>query len=464
MVMSLSRRRWTLVLIMLAFLAPFSQISTASPSTGTTSRPNVLIIVTDDQRGGLSVMPETRRWMKRGGTRFNNAFVTTPICCPSRSSIFTGRYTHNHHVYGNSGQAINLNQQTTLQYYLKQAGYETAMYGKYLNDWDITQPPPYFDHYSMTIRSHSYRDGVWNVNGQVQTLPDYNVSYISRRAKHFISSAGTQQPWFLYLATAAPHSPFTPQPKYADAAISRWAGDPAVFERNLSDKPPYVQRSHAGIHYGRRTRKAQFRTLKSVDDLVSNVFTTLRNLGEAKNTLVFFISDNGLMWGEHGLTHKGVPYDQSIRVPFLVRWPGHFLRHAKDSRIVANIDIAPTVLQATGVTPNPAYPIDGRTLLGTDSHRQRLLTEYFIGTEFRGSPQGMWASTRTDTYQYTEYYGADGSTVVFREYYNLRKDPWELHNLLGDATTLNDPNVAALHLQLAQDRVCVGTVGANACP
>jgi arylsulfatase A-like enzyme len=457
-------RYWIILIGILCLVISVGQTSGPLQRAAAASRPNVLIIVTDDQRSGLQVMPNTRSWMQAGGTRFDNAYVTTPTCCPSRASIFTGRYTHNHRVLGNHGEGRDLVQESTLQYYLHQAGYETAMYGKYMNSWDITQPPPYFDRYSMTIRSHFYTGGTWNVNGTVKTLPDYNVSYIGRRAEHFLRSVGTQNSWFLYLATAAPHSPFTPQRMYADAVVPPWNGDPAVFETDRSDKPPYVRATHAGLRRGRYVRRAQFRTLMSVDRLVAKMFNTLRDLRETRNTLVFLISDNGLMWAEHGLEKKGVPYEQAIHVPMLARWPGHFPANARDHRVAANIDIAPTVLQATGIVPNPSYPIDGRSLLGPSSLRTRLLTEYFVNPLYRDSPQGNWASTRTKAYKYTEYYGFDGTTVTYREYYNLRTDPWELHNLLGDSDPANDPDVAALHLQLAQDRVCQGTSGPSACP
>jgi arylsulfatase A-like enzyme len=460
---TLKRRRWTLAVFALVSFATIAQIPAASRSAGATSRPNVLVIVTDDQRGGFSVMPEARKWLKRGGTNYTNAFVTTPLCCPSRTSIFTGRYTHNHHVYSNDGEGGNLIQQSTLQYYLQQAGYETAMYGKYLNGWDISRPPPYFNHYAMTVTSNVYDHGTWNVDGTVKTIPDYNTTYISNKAQHFLNHAGSDhRPWFLYLATAAPHDPFVAQAKYENAPVSRWNGDPAVFETDKSDKPPYVQNKHAGLIYGQRVRRAQFRTLMSVDDMVSKLAATLRTLGEDRNTLVLFISDNALMWGEHGLTRKGYPYPENIKVPFMMRWPGHVAAGATDTRIAANIDIAPTVLDATGVTPNPAYPMDGTTLFGTSS-RNRLLEEHFNDVN-RVTPAGIWASTLTNTYEYTEYYATDGTTVTFREYYDLSTDPWELNNLLGDADPANDPNVAALSQQLAHDRACEGTAGLTACP
>jgi arylsulfatase A-like enzyme len=460
------RRRSIIALLAISLFATAGQLPTSSARTpGAGTRPNVLIIVTDDQRGGLGVMPATRTWLKKGGTKFDNAFVTTPLCCPSRASIFTGRYTHNHHVFSNDGEGPSLIQESTLQYYLQQAGYETALYGKYLNGWDISHPPPYFDKYAERTSSSIYSNGEWNVNGVVKTIPDYNTAYIARKAQKFLHNAGAKHPpWFMYLATAAPHSPFTPQPKYAHAHVPYWNGDPAVFEKDKSDKPPFVQKRHGGFDYGQATRKAQFRTLMSVDHLVNKVFKTLKDLGEDKNTLVFLISDNGLMWGEHGLRHKQVPYEQAVHVPFMVRWPGHFLANATDGRLVANIDIAPTVLDAVGVTPDPTYPIDGRSLLGATSFRSRLLTEGFSGAlNPSGSKWESWASTRTKTYKYSEYYQPDG-TVKFREYYDLTLDPWELRNLLGDTDPSNDPDVDALSFQLAHDRSCEGTTGVDSCP
>jgi arylsulfatase A-like enzyme len=455
------RKYGSAVLVVLSLLITAIQIPMASPSSGANRRPNILIIVTDDQRGGLQVMPSTQRWIKNRGVRFRDAFVTTPLCCPSRASILTGRYAHNHHVFSKVGER-DLIQESTVEYYLQQAGYETAMFGKYLNGWDLTQPPPYFDQFAMTNTSRHYYNGIFNVNGTVKTIPRYNTRYISRKAKRFLLSAPAQnRPWFLYLAPDAPHGPFTPQSKYADVPVTHWDGDPAVFEKDRSDKPAYVQEGHAGIRGGRRTRAKQFRTLMSIDDLVANVFHTLRALGELKHTLVIMISDNGLMWGEHGLKHKGVPYEQAIQVPMLARWPSHFVADSKDNRIVANIDIAPTVLEAARLTANPAYPMDGTSLLDTASRRDRILTEYFH--DFGPIPRD-WASIRTDAYKYTEYYTDDHTTITFREYYDLTSDPWELHNLLGDGDPSNDPDVAALHLQLAQDRTCEGTVGANPCP
>jgi arylsulfatase A-like enzyme len=174
---------------------------------------------------------------------------------------------------------------------------------------------------------------------------------------------------------------------------------------------------------------------------------------EKRDTLAFFVSDNGYLLGEHGLYQKRYPYTRSVAIPFFVRWPGHFGRAVTDRRLVANIDIAPTVLQATGVTPPDDPPMDGRSLLEQDG-RSRMLIEFWNEL---GVP--TWASIRKNGYQYIEYYRDDGS-IFFREYYDMRSDPWQLTNLFRDGDRSNDPNRRQLHLRLERDRSCEG----SACP
>jgi arylsulfatase A-like enzyme len=182
--------------------------------------------------------------------------------------------------------------------------------------------------------------------------------------------------------------------------------------------------------------------------------------------LIFFLSDNGFLWGEHGLTRKAAPYTPSVQIPFLMRPPGG-IPPLEDQRLVANIDIAPTVLQTAGVlTTEPA--MDGRSLL-SDNARDRILLEYYDESNAprKRFQAPSWASLRTASYQYVEYYGTNGSTVNFREYYDLDQDPYQLVNLLGDDDTSNDPDPVTLLLlsqQLSRDRSCTGTSGPQACP
>lgn len=446
-----------LVLTMtLAQQTPWSTTA-SSAAAPQAARPNVLIIVTDDQRSGLGVMPVTKRVFVEGGARFGHGFATDPQCCPSRASIFTGRYAHNHNVRHNTTASVGrLDQQTTIQYYLQRSGYHTGIFGKYLNGWPLDVPPPYFDEWAVAL-TPTYYEGEWNVNGINQAIPDYSTAYIGDRAVHFLQRlAANDDPWLMYLAPFAPHGPFTAEDRYTNATVPRWSGNKAVFESDKSDKPRYVRRASATLAEGSATRAAQYRTLMSVDDLVGRVFSELEQLGEANDTLAFFVSDNGFLWGEHGVMAKTVPYTQSVKVPMMMRWPGHVAAGVVDQRIVGNIDIAPTVLAATGAARDPNVPMDGRSLLNRSWTRPRILLENWGYV----SPFRPWASIRSSSYQYIEYYGNDGETVHFREYYDLEADPWQLRNLLHDGDRTNNPRVRLLRRLLDRDRACA----ASDCP
>jgi arylsulfatase A-like enzyme len=422
--------------------------------------PNILLIVTDDQRaeGTLDVMPKTRYWFEQGGTRFSNGFATTTLCCPGRGSIFTGRYAHNHGIRTNGGWDVVqlLDQSSTLQRYLQQAGYRTGLFGKYFYSWNLSVPPPYIDDWAL-FRG-GYQNAFFSVNGTGQRVP-YSTDFISERAVRFLqdSEAQDRRPWFLYAGTQAPHLVAQPEAGYAQAPVPPWAGDPAVFETDRTDKPPWVGAYNPA--YGDTfadnlgIRQQQLRTLMSVDDLIGTTFDTLTALGEEKDTLAIFLSDNGYMWGDHSLgSEKRFPYTPSVQIPLLMRWPGHVAPGATDPRLVANVDVVPTALGAAGLSADPAFPLDGRSLLAPQA-RERLLLEYWRSPD--GGPPG-WASIRTTTYQYIEWYSDQGGALAFQEYYDLIADPWQLQNLLADADPANDPDVAALSAQLAADRGCVG--------
>ncbi len=426
------------------------------------ARPNVLIVLTDDQRAGetLRVMPRTRKLFKRNGRKFNQAYATTPLCCPSRASIMSGRYAHNHGVRNNR-EIDKLAMRSTIQRYLDRAGYNTAYIGKFLNQWDLAKPPPHFDRWTIGRAAANYYNLRWNIDGRLRRVSRYTTDFVARRSVKLLHDfeATDESPWLLYVATGAPHVPATPEPAYDRAPVAPWRKSPAILEQDRSDKPPGVRGVQPKPRYARRLRRRQLRSLMSVDDLVGRVMRTLRDLGERRSTLAIFLSDNGQLWNDHGLVrgrfHKRHPYTYSVRIPLLVRWPGHVPRGTIDDRLVANIDIAPTVLEAARVTPDRAFPIDGRSLLDPGA-RERLLLEYFVDA----GPPPAWASIRTARYQYVEYYGEDGSEVTFREYYDLADDPWQLDNLLGDDRADNDPSVSGIARQLDADRSCAG----GACP
>lgn len=430
-----------------------------APSAKSDPLPNILLILTDDQRAEetLEVMPKTRSWFEQGGTRFSSAFSTTPLCCPGRASIFSGRYAHNHGVRTNGGFTVvqALDQRSTLQRYLREAGYRTALIGKYFYSWNLSVPPPYVDEWALFRGGYS---NAWFKTNDTGVRVPYSTEFIAERAVDFLrrTEAQDQQPWFLFVGTQAPHQVPTPQPDYAAAPVPDWTGNPAVSETDRLDKPPWV----VGYNppYGDTftdvlgIRRQQLRTLMSVDDLVGAVSGELAKLGEDQDTLAFFLSDNGYMWGEHGLgTDKRFPYTQSVRIPFYLRWPGRVAAGATDSRLVANVDVAPTVLSAAGLSPDPGYAADGRSLL-TSWVRDQLLLEYWKSPD--GGPPG-WGSIRTPAFQYIEWYADDGATLTFREYYDLVADPWQLENLLADTDPANDPDVASLSAALAMER-CAG--------
>jgi arylsulfatase A-like enzyme len=429
-----------------------------SAQTTNDGRPNVLLIITDDQRDGtLKNMPMTQFWMKKGGTMFARAFATTPLCCPSRASIFTGRYAHNHLVRNNSATS-ELDHRTTVQRSLHRAGYRTAIFGKFLNGWPIDRRPPHFDEWATFGRSKShYYNGEWNVNGSVRTVHRYSTNYIKRKAVKFLESSekNDEQPWFLIVSTAAPHHPAIAEPSYATRHVPPWSKNPAVNEEDRTDKPPFVQEQNVPLWKSRVARRAQLRTLFSVDQLVGRVFRKLKADDDKRNTLAIYVSDNGYLWGEHGLSGPGLskrpPYSESVAIPLFMRWPGHFGAARINTGLAANIDIAPTIMQAAQVDPSAGFRPDGRSLLQTNT-RDRLLLEYWV--DIGGTP--TWASLRTTSYQYIEYYGDDGLTPVFKEYYDLEEDPWQLENLLGDADPFNDPEVGAIARRLDSDRHCSG--------
>ena len=430
-------------------------VSADKAPTDPPRRPNILVIVTDDQRAGegtLRVMPRTRRWLMDKGTRFPNAVSTTPLCCPARASIFSGRYAHNHGVFTNLGR-LRFRHRFTVQHYLNKAGYKTAMAGKFFNNWNVEKQPPFFDKWSIFNGGYYHRP--FNVDGSMRTIPKYSTDYLSDRSVDMLRDFETSdaRPWFLYVAPYGPHAPFTPARRHRDDEVPYWNGNPAVFEKNRGDKPAYVHLRNETYKTWRRNRRIQLRSLMSIDELVGDIRRTVLDLEESRNTLVFYLSDNGYMWADHGLYDKGAPYTPSVRIPFLLSYPAGPSLSPVDSRLAGNIDIAPTILDAAGISQDPRHPMDGTSLFQEPWKRNRILAEY-RNNDNRWTPP-TWASTRTHEFQYTEYY--DNGKRIFREYYDLRRDPWQLRNRLGDDTKSNDPpTLRLLSKQLEADRRCSG--------
>lgn len=428
---------------------------TASAAISSTA-PNVLMIITDDQRfDSMAVMPETRAWFGDGGRRYTRAYVTTPLCCPSRSTILSGQYAHNHLVTDNTSEArMRLDVDETIPKALHDAGYRTAMAGKFLNSWVTAEAPPWFDTFALE-QKYDYWDPIMNIDGDVGSVPGFATTIVGEHAVSMLEEfeAHDAQPWFLSVAPISPHKPYGTTTHYSTAPVPGWRGNPAVGETNRSDKPAIVRSQSSTIVEDRALRKRQLRSQMPVDDLVRRVAATLETLDE-QNTLAIFMSDNGYMWGEHGvLEAKRLPYQPSVRVPLYVRWPGHVRPGTTDGRLVANVDLVPTILHAAGL-PADTLPVDGLSLLGL-AKRDHLLLEYWRDADAPG--YGNWSALVTRTWEYVEWYRNDLATIEFREYYDLVADPWQLDNVLADRAVGNEPDVKQLSAWLADDRACAGT-------
>jgi arylsulfatase A-like enzyme len=413
---------------------------------GPSARPNILVILTDDQRPDtLGVMPATSSWFAAGGTTFADGTTPIPLCCPARATLFTGRYAHNHGVTTNRGSRLP---QPTLQRRLSQAGYLTGLSGKYLNGSPLWRDPPAFDRWAVLLRG--YTGARFNLDGRVQRVSGYSTDVVAARAMRFIRAFDQQEdrrPWFLVVAPHAPHQPFVPAPRHAAAAVPPWEPSPAAMEEDRSDKPPSVQASWTPPAEVQARRDGQLRTLLAVDQLVGRLMWTLARLGEGRRTLAFFLSDNGYLWYEHGIDGKRVPYDQSVQIPFHLRWPDHVAEDQVDDRIVANVDLAPTIYSAAGITPD--YVVDGKDLFS--SARSWVYIEYFWDDKRPEIP--AWSSSWTKGEVYVRYPQADGP--LEREYYGP-DDGWQLENLFGDLEAGNEPDPAPFDARLNQGALCAG--------
>jgi arylsulfatase A-like enzyme len=375
----MGRRTW----LSLFLTAALAIALCAAPSTAIAQvqrRPNILLIVTDDQRAGTvaSMMPHTTERFVHRGTRFSEAFTTTPLCCPSRVSMLTGRYAHNHRVFGNREEpnVLSAVQQSMMQRFLHDAGYWTGLVGKFLNNWPNERDPAHFDRWKTTPFV-DYFGAEWNVNGSIRVIRQNSTTYIGGRAARFIRGSEQRDriPWFLHVGFMAPHLPATVERRYRSARIPPLHLNKAMRERNRTDKPPFVQeRPLAAKELIARRRARQLRSLIAVDDQVERIMSTLDRLGETGRTLAIFVSDNGYLWGEHGLFQKSTPYQPSARIPMAITWPGRVARGATDDRLSAIIDLAPTVLSAARVRPPPA--LDGMNLFNRSMTRGRLLLEF----------------------------------------------------------------------------------------
>ena len=405
-------------------------------------RPNFLFIYTDDQRWdalGCAGHPFLRTpnidRIAREGVRFRNAFVTIPLCSPSRASFLTGQYAHTHRVTTNANNNALSHQLTTFPRLLQRAGYETAFIGKWHMGNDDT-PRPGFDRWVSFRGQGVYNDPVLNIDGKVDKVQGYMTDILTEHAVEFLRRSRSK-PFSLCLAHKAVHGPFTPAERhkhlYSTEPLQRPAsgqdaleGKPAL-RRQAGEKqyPPEVAAQLRG--FNENLIRNQLRCLAAVDESVGRVLTALEETGQLDDTLVVYASDNGYFWGEHGLGDKRAAYEESIRIPLLMRYPRLIRAGAVRDEAVLNIDLAPTLLELGGAPEG----LHGHSLVPLlkgrrGGWRQSFLAEYFAEPQYPRVP--TWQAVRTDRWNYIHYTELEGMD----ELYDLKADPHELHNLIAD--------------------------------
>jgi N-acetylglucosamine-6-sulfatase len=419
----------------------------APASAAAQARPNVLVIMTDDQTvESLRVMTNVQRLLGDRGVTFSSSFVTYALCCPSRATFLTGQYAHNHGVLGNrppDGSYARLDHTNTLPVWLQNAGYYTAHLGKYLNGYGHTDPteiPPGYDEWRGSVDPSTYRfyGYTLNENGRLVTYESaYQTDLYARKAARIIRQrAPSARPFFLWVAFLAPHSGGprepgdpagqstpVPAPRHRDAFESEPLPRPPGFnEPDVSDKPvgirnrPLLEPQRIGQI--RENYQQRLESLLAVDQAVARLVAALRGLRELDDTLIIFTSDNGFFHGEHRVpAGKLLPYEPSIRVPLIMRGP-EIPAGLRVSQRVANIDLAPTIVDAAGATPGRI--MDGRSLLPVIAEpnvslRRDLLVE-------RGPGVGTFTALRARNYFYAEYGNGE------QELYDLVRDPYQLRS------------------------------------
>lgn len=360
--------------------------SSSAPDSPGDSRPNVVVILSDDQTmeslpHDPPVMPFLQGQIDDpdgGWIAFPNAFASTPLCCPSRASLLTGRYARHTGVLGNADGRL-LDESSTLATWLHDAGYQTGLIGKYLNGypWDRgPYVPPGWDRFvakTNTSDATVYRDYTLVADGRVRDygpgVLDYSTDVLAREAVDFLRAAPVDRPFFLLFSPSAPHRPWIPPARYDGAfADLELLSSAAVGEEDVSDKPAWVRSlppiDEQDIAAFERDRRREYETLLGLDDAVRGIFDALAARGALGNTIVFYLTDNAYSLGEHRWETKGCPYDVCTRTPMFVHVPGATAR--TEPILVSNVDVAPSIASLAEVRPPPVDglsmdPVIGRT-------------------------------------------------------------------------------------------------------
>jgi arylsulfatase A-like enzyme len=415
--------------------------------------PNILLVLTDDQRWDtLDVMPQIQD-LALQGTEFHQSFVTTSLCAPSRASIYSGLYAHHHRVLGNrpisGGGAPLFRVESTLPMWLSAAGYETALLGKYINANDLLAPaiPAGWGVWQTFVDGDDlYLGYTLNENGRlVQYGRDdraYSTDLLRDRLIGLLrTNAG--RPFFFVYAPSAPHLPALPATRHRGrlANLSPWR-PPNWDEADIAGKPPWVRARHdhdtpEQIEPSDTLRIRQLETLLAVDEATGAIVDELENLGLTDDTAIVFTSDNGFMWREHWWMGKDAAYEESIRVPLVLRYPARFPAPASSDDLVLNIDLAPTFAELAGLSDLPK--VDGASLVGLLEHRTPWRSDFLIEnwTHLLITPNVGVRGRRW------KYFRNIVAGQPFEELYDLEADPYELHN------RAQDPEVGTIKAALA---------------
>jgi len=409
-------------------------------------RRNIIFILTDDHRydalGFLKAQtfirtPNLDR-MAANGAHLPNAFVTTALCSPSRASILTGLYAHKHTVVDNNNPVpSNL---VFYPQYLQQAGYETAMVGKWHMGGETDAPQRGFDHWVSFKGQGTYlpsQNGL-NVNGRRVPQQGYITDELTQYALDWLRERKGDKPFMLYLSHKGVHADFVPAERHRNQAANHAFAPPRTMTPATHEGAPmWVQNQrnswhgvdfpyHSDLDIGEYYRRYA-ETLLGVDESIGRVLDYLKERGLLDSTLVIYMGDNGFAFGEHGLIDKRTAYEESMRVPMIAHCPELIKPNTKVNQVVANIDIAPTLLEAAGLKA-PAY-MDGKSFLPLAQGKQipwrdALLYEYYWERNFPQTP--TMHALRGDRYKYIHYHGIWDTD----ELYDLQSDPLEAKNLI----------------------------------
>jgi N-acetylglucosamine-6-sulfatase len=421
-----------------------------APIDPATLPPNVILIVSDDQTfDSLPSDPAAMPWLQSQifdpdgrWLWFPRAFLSTPLCCPSRATILSGGYAHHTGVEGN-GDGADFDETDTLATRLDDAGYETALIGKYLNEYPWVRGPYIPRGWDRWVAKRNTDKGTTYESYDLidQGVPlfvgDYAGGYATDRlgeyAVDFVRAQPTDRPYFLYFAPSAPHAPWIPAPR--DRGSFAGVSVPTAPRRALNsvrgtapwvrDLRPIDDRFAVQL---RRWRRREAETLLSLDDTVRRIVEEVQARGELRRTVVIFMTDNGWSFGQHRWVGKRCPYDPCIRTPLAIRSP--WVDAATVDQLVSNVDIAPTIAALAGGTAPIRDGISLAPLITGDTSRE--IPRGGILIEWAGDGEvPPWKGVRTPDLAYIETKGG------WVELYDVGgvlgpPDPWQLHNRARD--------------------------------